>query len=65
MHDDDNADERGAQLVQAAFERARATGREGWRTMKLAVFKNRLLDATERQFSEFPARTPRHRASTI
>lgn len=44
--------ERGAELIRAAFERARESGSEGWRTMTPAVLKNRILDATDRTFDE-------------
>lgn len=39
-------------LVRAAFERARAAGKDDWRSMTTAVLKNRLLDLTGRSFSE-------------
>lgn len=39
-------------LVKAAFENARLTGREDWQRMSVGVLKNRLLDASNRQFDE-------------
>ncbi len=39
-------------LVRAAFDRARASGKDNWRTMTTAVLKNRILSLTSRQFSE-------------
>lgn len=39
-------------LVRAAFERALDSGRPDWQEMTAAVLKNRLLDMTNRQFSE-------------
>lgn len=39
-------------LIEAAFEGARAAGKEPWNVMTVAVLKNRLLDLTDRQFSE-------------
>jgi hypothetical protein len=44
--------ERGAELIRAAFERARKSGASEWQTMTPAVLKNRLLDATNRTFDE-------------
>jgi hypothetical protein len=42
----------GVQLIQAAFDNARLSGREDWQRMTVAVLKNRLLTLTERQFTE-------------
>jgi hypothetical protein len=42
----------GERLLVAAFERARASGHPDWQRMRTAVLKNRLLEATDRQFSE-------------
>ncbi len=42
----------GASLLRAAFERARASKRQDWRRMTLAVLKNRVLDHTDRSFDE-------------
>lgn len=39
-------------LVRRAFAKARASKADGWRTMTLPVLKNRLLQLTERRFSE-------------
>ena len=39
-------------LVRAAFEQAQNSGKPNWERMTSAVLKNRLLDITERQFSE-------------
>ena len=39
-------------LVRAAFEQAQTSGKPDWEEMTSAVLKNRLLDMTERQFSE-------------
>lgn len=39
-------------LVRRAFEQARAGKPDGWRTMTLPVLKNRLLQLTDRRFSE-------------
>jgi hypothetical protein len=47
-HDDNEARE----LMLAAFESARATGRRDWRTMTAAVLKNRVLQLTSRSFDE-------------
>ncbi|HET7484352.1 MAG TPA: hypothetical protein VFJ64_03155 [Solirubrobacterales bacterium] len=49
---DQELHERGAELIRAAFERARESGLEGWMTMTPAVLKNRILDATDRTFDE-------------
>lgn len=39
-------------LVQSAYEAARESGRTDWQVMTTAVLKNRILDATSRQFDE-------------
>lgn len=39
-------------LVESAFEAAKESGRADWQTMTTAVLKNRILDATSRQFDE-------------
>jgi len=39
-------------LVRAAFERAAASGRDDWHCMTTAVLKNRLLNLTNRTFTE-------------
>jgi hypothetical protein len=39
-------------LVRSAFEQTRASGRGDWTVMTVPVLKNRLLNLTERQFSE-------------
>lgn len=39
-------------LVVTAFQAARTSGKEDWRTMKLAVLKNRLLQVSNRAFRE-------------
>lgn len=39
-------------LVRSAFEAARASGRQGWQTMRSAVLKNRLLQLTDGKFTE-------------
>ena len=39
-------------LVRAAFAAARTRKKAGWEEMRLPVLKNRLLDLTDRQFSE-------------
>lgn len=39
-------------LVRTAFERAQASGKPDWQEMTTAVLKNRLLNITEREFSE-------------
>ncbi|MGQ0774471.1 MAG: hypothetical protein ACT4NY_08655 [Pseudonocardiales bacterium] len=44
--------ERGRSLVLAAFDEARASGREDWYQMTTAVLKNRLLNSTHRAFDE-------------
>jgi hypothetical protein len=44
--------ERGAELIRAAFDRARESGAPEWRTMTTAVLKNRILDLTDRGFAE-------------
>lgn len=44
--------ERGRSLVLAAFDEARASGRVTWQQMTTAVLKNRLLNSTQRAFSE-------------
>lgn len=44
--------ERGRSLVLAAFDEARATGREDWHQMTTAVLKNRLLNSTHGEFDE-------------
>ncbi|MGH4014188.1 MAG: OST-HTH/LOTUS domain-containing protein [Pseudonocardiaceae bacterium] len=44
--------ERGRSLVFAAFDEARASGREDWNQMTTAVLKNRLLNSTNREFDE-------------
>jgi len=49
---DPESHERGAELIRAAFERARESGSKGWRMMTPAVLKNRILDATDRTFDE-------------
>lgn len=40
------------ELVLRAFAWARASGRENWRVMTVALLKNRLLDLTEKKFDE-------------
>ena len=40
------------ELVLRAYAAAKATGRQDWRTMTIAVLKNRLLDLTDRAFDE-------------
>lgn len=49
---DQELHEQGAELIRAAFERARESGAPQWQTMTPAVLKNRLLDATDRTFDE-------------
>ncbi|MGW4370765.1 hypothetical protein ACWEKT_34515 [Nocardia takedensis] len=44
--------QRGLHLVLAAFDEARATGRDNWQSMTVAVLKNRLLNSTNREFQE-------------
>jgi hypothetical protein len=44
--------ERGAELIRSAFGRARESGSPTWGRMTNAVLKNRLLDLTDREFSE-------------
>jgi len=39
-------------LIVAAFERARASGKQDWTVMTVAVLKNRLLGLTSHEFSE-------------
>src|SRR5947209_1662910 len=39
-------------LIKAAFEAARGRGKLDWRRMTLGVLKNRLLQLTNRRFSE-------------
>lgn len=39
-------------LIERAFAKARESGRPDWHQMSVAVLKNRLLDLTERGFSE-------------
>lgn len=39
-------------LVQSAFEAAKESGRADWQVMTTAVLKNRILDATAREFDE-------------
>lgn len=39
-------------LLVAAFESARATGKRDWNTMTAAVLKNRVLQLTSRSFDE-------------
>jgi len=39
-------------LVRKAFEAARSKGKPDWKRMSVAVLKNRLLDATDREFRE-------------
>lgn len=39
-------------LVRAAFEQAQANGKSDWAEMTSAVLKNRILDMTNRQFSQ-------------
>ena len=48
------------QLILAAYERARMSGKANWYRMTTSVLKNRLLDLTGRQFDE-----QAHGASTI
>lgn len=43
---------RGAELIRAAFARARESGKPEWRVMTTAVLKNRLLDLTDGAFHE-------------
>ena len=40
------------ELVQQAFDDARAKGKPNWRTMEVSVLKNRLLQRTDRRFRE-------------
>lgn len=46
-------------LIRSAFEQARASGKADWRRMSIAVLKNRMLELTDRKFSErqYGART--------
>lgn len=44
--------EQGADLIRKAFAVARQSGSPEWRTMTIAVLKNRLLDLTNREFKE-------------
>jgi hypothetical protein len=44
--------ETGRQLITAAFDAARHSGRTDWECMTLAVLKNRILDATDREFDQ-------------
>jgi OST-HTH/LOTUS domain len=46
------ADTRARQLIIQAFEEGRRSGRTDWRTMTVAVLKNRLLNLTDRSFKE-------------
>lgn len=46
------SDEQLWELVSQAFEKARQRNPERWRVMTVAVLKNRLLQLTERQFTE-------------
>jgi hypothetical protein len=39
-------------LVRAAFEQAQSSGKQNWDEMTSAVLKNRLLNLTDREFSE-------------
>lgn len=41
-----------AALLASAFDAARASGKRDWRRMTVAVLKNRVLQATERGFTE-------------
>lgn len=45
-------DDEALALVKRAFASAQASGRADWRTMSIAVLKNRLLELTSREFSE-------------
>jgi hypothetical protein len=47
-----DADSRARSLIIEAFEEARRRGNPDWRTMTVAVLKNRLLKITERSFRE-------------
>lgn len=40
------------ELIRAAFEQARNSGKRDWSEMTAAVLKNRILDMTGREFSE-------------
>lgn len=44
--------ERAKQLIQAAFQRARESGKSDWHRMSLAVLKNRILQLTDHAFRE-------------
>jgi hypothetical protein len=50
-----------AQLIKAAFDQARDSGKPDWQRMTIAVLKNRLLTLTDGQFQEveFGAQTMR------
>jgi hypothetical protein len=54
-----DVDSRARNLIMQAFEIAHRSGRPDWRTMTVAVLKNRLLNLTERSFREkdYGART--------
>jgi hypothetical protein len=54
-----DADSRARHLITLAFDEARRSGRPDWRTMTIAVLKNRLLKLTDRSFQEkdYGART--------
>ena len=54
-----DVDNRARNLIMQAFEIAHRSGRPDWRTMTVAVLKNRLLNLTERSFRErdYGART--------
>jgi hypothetical protein len=54
-----DADGRARNLIRQAFEDARRSGRAEWRTMTIAVLKNRLLNRTHGSFQEkdYGART--------
>ena len=44
--------EEGRQLITQAFRQARNSGKPDWYRMTTAVLKNRLLDLTDRKFTE-------------
>lgn len=50
--DGDATGDDGERLIRAAFAQARASGKTDWQVMTLAVLKNRILDITDRKFSE-------------
>lgn len=55
QNDPTSEDSRNAELKQlllAAFESAKRTRKDGWQQMTFAVLKNRLLQLTDRQFTE-------------